>query len=141
MKKILVLITIMAISLFGCENQKAKSELLENAEKLEWKDISIEIAQNQVAAKDKYEGLTCIFEGYIGEIYSEDYIELNWYEGFWGDQLIDEDIKLYATSPLRMDLDNEDAKTVLSGDEVTVVGILHNVGVNRTELINAYIVE
>lgn len=144
--KVLFTYTLCFIFFVGCINRNStgekysKEQLLKEAIKMEWKDISLEIAKNPVLAKDKYEGEKCILKGYIGEIFDADYIELNWYTGYWGDQNIESDYLLDATSALRMDLDDEDAKTVLKNDEVTVVGILSSIQVNGTELTNAYLI-
>lgn len=56
-------------------------------------------------------------------------------------QDVDEDYLLDATSSLRMDLDDEDAKTVLKGDIVTVVGILSIGETSDANLLNAYLID
>lgn len=138
--KLIMCFAVLCAFLAGC-SQKNKEALLKEAETVEWKDVSMDIALNQVAAKEKYEGMIVKFTGYIGEIYDEDYVELNWYEGSWMDQNIDHDIKLRATTPLRMDLNDEDVSKLLSGDKVTVVGVLSEISTGTAHLENAYLVE
>ena len=130
---------LLVFLLLGCTGQISKEKMLDGAVELSWKDICFEKAENTVAAKEKYNGKICIFEGYIGEIYDEDYIELNWYEGDWMEQNVDSDNKLIITSPLRMDLDDEDAKKVKKGDKVKVVGKIKMD--METEFLNAYVLE
>ena len=139
MKKSILLIIYVMFLLVGCGSGKNKEQLIKEADKLSWKTISIEKAQNIVAAKEKYNGKICIFEGYIGDIFDEDYIELNWYEGSWMNQDTDID-KLTETDSLRMDLDDEDAKKVHTGDKVKVVGII-DMDSMSTEFNNAFIIE
>lgn len=139
---------ILCIIIFvGCSKNTneeiyySKEQLLDEAIEMDYKEISLDIAKNPVMAQDKYEGKKCIFKGYIGNIFDADYIELNWYSGYWADQDVDEDYLLDATSSLRMDLDDEDAKTVLKGDIVTVVGILSIGETSDANLLNAYLID
>ena len=142
MKKIfkVLMATIVMLGLVGC-SQKSKDKLLSEAESLEWKDIAIAIAQNPVAAKEKYEGKICILTGYIGDIYDADYVELNWYQGDWMDVKLDQEIKLRATSSLRMDLNDEEVINLRTGDEVIVVGVISEISTGTAWLENGYIVD